>query len=140
MAEGFLIMVRRRAKEYGIEDERLISFLANVLEDFKIMQEENLATKEDVEVLHKEIEIVRKDIEFLREEMNLKFKQVDEKFQQMDKRFEQIDKRFDDINKRLDQFISVMKFTFWVGFSFMGIIVAVAMFLVPILWEIFLDK
>ena len=122
MAEGLLIMVRRRAKEYGIEDERLISFLANVLEDFKMMQEENLATKEDVEVLHKEIEIVRKDIEFLREEMNLKFKQVDEKFQQ-------IDKRFDDINKRLDQFISVMKFTFWVGFSFMGIILQLLCFL-----------
>jgi hypothetical protein len=85
--------------------------LANILYDAFIelgqLQQEKLATKEDIRMV---IQM-----------MDKRFEAVDKRFEAVDKRFEAVDKRFEDLYKYMDKRFEDMNKKFTMMFTFMNI-------------------
>jgi hypothetical protein len=127
--------IRRIIRDHKItsfhetDEKELVDIFYETLVELGHIQEEKLATKEDIkmvlEMMEKRFEAVDKRFEAV----DRRFESVDKRFEDlyryMDKRFESIDKRFEDMNKKF-----TMMFTFMnIGFGLLVLLTVLFKFL-----------
>ena len=127
--------IRRIIRDHKItsfqekDEEELVDIFYETLVELGRIQEEKLATKEDIkmvlEMMEKRFEAVNKRFEAINKRFEAFDKRFEDLYRYMDRRFESVDKRFEDMHRKF-----TMMFTFMnIGFGLLILLTVLFKFL-----------